>query len=119
MQPVTEYVTPALAMDITDSVNPHVSLTAVEASNPQVMEALPTLDARIEDQSISEPVLLVAAAAPVDEFIAPEPAVNYATPVPKVEHVTPAFTVTVTDLSTSFKIQGWRLGLRCHPSSPL
>ena len=35
--PVTEYVTPARTMESTDSANHHVSLTAVQASAPQVI----------------------------------------------------------------------------------
>ena len=41
---VTEYETPARAMDITDSLSPHISLLVVQASAPQVMETLRTLD---------------------------------------------------------------------------
>ena len=39
-----EYETPARAMDITDSLSPHISLPVVEASAPHVMETLRTLD---------------------------------------------------------------------------
>ena len=41
---VTEYVTPLRALGFTNVVNPHVSLTAVEASAPHVMETLPSLN---------------------------------------------------------------------------